>query len=83
MFKLTKKEKNAFKKKRREKLHKCIQVMISCIEIPKKYISMHIATRANKLVSLCSHYERLKYKHRTIAFLYSRNGPFEYAIRPQ
>lgn len=64
-------------------LHTCREVMISSIDIPKKYTNMHTANRANKLASLCSHYERLKYKPKTITFLYSINGPFENAIHSQ
>lgn len=68
---------------KRKNLHTCREVMISSIDIPKKYTNMHTTIRANKLASLCSHYERLKYKHKTIAFLYSINGPFENAIHSQ
>ena len=52
-------------------------------KIAKKPTNMHRDSRANKLVSLCSNYERLKYKHKTIAFLYSSSGPFENAIYSQ
>jgi hypothetical protein len=57
--------------------------MISYIKIAKKDTNMHTAPRANKLASLCLHYERLKYKHKTIAFLFSNSEPFENAIHSQ
>jgi hypothetical protein len=78
-----KRKTNYIQRKRKKNLIKRTVDMISYIKIAKKDTNMHTAPRANKLASLCLHYERLKYKHKTIAFLFSNSEPFENAIHSQ